>query len=434
MRTIRKLTAWAVGLAVAALAAAGAGSMMMPGGRGPDPVVEEGQRVFRYETFGDEVFWGDALRLHEAIAGAKLGGVGDGLTPKAALQLGLKVDAAALPARLRADLRRGAVNLDDPATTLALLRQNAVVGLTGFFDRSGRLASLGIQCALCHSTVDDSLAPGIGLRLDGWANRDLDVGKVIALAPNLRPFADLLGVDEATVRVVLSSWGPGKFDALLVLDGKAFRPDGRSAAVLIPPAYGLAGINLHTWTGFGSIPYWNAYVAVLQMHGRGTFFDERLNNPVQYPIAARTGEWNVRNKPDLVTRHLPPLHAYQLSLAAPKPPAGSFNWVAALRGRSIFHGAGKCASCHVPPLFVEPGFHMHRPAEIGIDSFQADRSPEKRYKTPPLKGLWAHQKGGFFHDGRFPTLRGVVDHYDANLALGLSERQKRDLVEYLKSL
>src|SRR5262245_55123539 len=224
-------------------------------------MLREGRRIFRFDTFGDEAFWGDTLRLHSAIAGEALGGVGPGVSPRTALAVGLKVDAKALPPSLVEQLKRGQVDLDSPATTLALLKLHAVVGVTGFFDSQGRLASLGIQCAFCHSTVDDALAPGIGRRLDGWANRDLNVGAIVGLSPNLKPVADLLGVDEATVRTVLASWGPGKFDAELFLDGKAFRPDGRSAATLIPPAFGLAGVNLHTWTGWGSVTYWNAFVA-----------------------------------------------------------------------------------------------------------------------------------------------------------------------------
>lgn len=275
---------------------------------------------------------------------------------------------------------------------------------------------------------------GIGRRLDGWANRDLNVGAIIASAPNLRPFTELLGVDEETVRQVLLAWGPGKFDAQLILDGKGFRPDGKTAATLIPPAFGLAGINLHTWTGFGSVPYWNAFVAVLEMHGKGTFFDERLNNPTQFPIAAKAGLWNVRNEPDVVTAKLPALHLYQLSLAAPPPPKGSFDPQAAARGQKLFMGKARCATCHVPPIFTEPGFNMHRPEEIGIDSFQADRSPEFRYRTAPLKGLWTHQKGGFYHDGRFATLRDVVNHYNQFFRLGLTEQETQDLVEYLRSL
>lgn len=396
-------------------------------------LLREGQRVFRFDTFGDEDFWGGQLRLHLAIAGAKNGGVGAGLSPQTALAVGLKVDADALPAALRKDLANGKVNLEDPAVTLQLLKLNAVVGLTGFF-QGDQIESIGIQCALCHSTVDNKLAPGIGSRLDGWANRDLNVGAIIALAPNLQPFVDLLGVSEATLRTILASWGPGKFDAIVFLDGKAFRPDGKTAAVLIPPAFGLAGINLHTWTGFGSVPYWNAYVANVLMHGKGTFFDPRLSDPVQYPISARAGLWNVRTKPDVITPKLAALHFYQLSLPAPKPPADSFNPKAAQRGKVIFEGVGQCASCHVPPLYVEPGYHMHLPKEVGVDAFQADRSPTHRYRTPPLKGLWTHQQGGFYHDGRFATLTAVVEHYNDLLALHLDERQKQDLVEYLKSL
>jgi len=218
------------------------------------------------------------------------------------------VDVDALPAALVAQIRAGKVNLDDPATTLALLKLNAVVGLTGKFDNSGRIRSLGTQCAFCHSNVDDSFAPGIGKRLDGWANRDLNVGAIVSLAPSLKPFTDLLGVDEATVRKVLASWGPGRYDAVLDKDGKAFRPDGGQAGTLIPPAFGLAGVNLHTWTGFGSVPYWNAYVAVTQMHGSGTFFDQRFSDKEQYPVSARTGSGNTRGTPDRVTSKLAALH------------------------------------------------------------------------------------------------------------------------------
>ncbi len=397
-------------------------------------MLREGKETFRFATFGDEEFWGKTLRLHEAIKGSKLGGVGPGLSPKAALSLGLKVDSEALPSSLIEELKEGQVDLSDPATTIELLKLNAVVGIKGFFDNSEQLRSVGIECALCHSTVDNSLGEGIGRRLDGWANRDLNVGAIIALAPNLKPFSDLLGVEEQTVRNVLLSWGPGKFDAELILDGKAFRPDGKSAATLIPPAFGLAGVNLHTWTGFGSIPYWNAFVAVLEMHGKGRFFDPRLNDPIQYPIAAQNGLWNVINEPDLVSPKLPALHFYQLALPAPKPPKGSYDQEAAQLGKIVFNSKARCNKCHVPPTFSEPGYNMHKPKEIGIDSFQADRSPEKRYRTSPLKGLWTHQKGGFYHDGRFATLIEVVNHYDRVLELNLSEQEKRDLVEYLKSL
>ena len=396
-------------------------------------MLAEGRRTFRFDTFSDEAFWGGMLRLHEAIAGAANGGVGPGLSPRAALELGLKVDAEALPKSTRRALRAGLVNLDDPTVTLALLRRNAVVGVTGFF-QGNRLASFGIQCALCHSTVDDSVIPGVGRRLDGWANRDLNVGAIVAFAPDLSPFTTLLVVDAATVRAVLESWGPGKFDAELVLDGKAFRPDGGSAATLIPPAFGLAGVNLHTWTGWGSVTHWNAFVANLEMHGSGTFFDPRLDDPVKFPIAAAAGFSNVRNVPDLITRKLPALHFYQLALRAPDPPVGSFDAQSARRGKTLFRGKAECATCHVPPIFTEPGWNMHLPSEIGIDSFQADRSPDGRYRTAPLAGLFTHQKGGFYHDGRFATLLDVVNHYDTFFGLNLTEKEKEDLVEYLKSI
>ena len=397
-------------------------------------LVEEGRQIFRFDTFGDESFWGDALQLHQAIKGAKLGGVGPGLSPKAALGLGLKVDVDLLPPALANQLGTGKVNLDDPATTAALLKLKAVVGLTGFFDNAGNLQSIGIQCALCHSTVDDSFAPGIGHRLDGWTNRDLNVGAITAFAPDLSSVASLLGVDQETVRKVLNSWGPGKFDASLLMDGKAFRADGKSAATLLPPAFGLAGVNLHTWTGWGSVTYWNAFVANLEMHGKGTFFDPRLNDPTQFPIAAAAGFGNVRNDPDLISSKLAALHFYQLAIPAPKPPKGSFDPVAAASGEVIFNTKADCARCHVPPLFTEPGWNMHTPDEIGIDDFQSNRAPDRRYRTSPLKGLWTHQKGGFFHDGCFATLREVVDHYNNFFALGLGEQEMRDLIEYLKSL
>ena len=398
-----------------------------------DRMLAEGKQTFRFDTFGDEAFWTDALQLNRAIAGANLGGVGPGVSPKTALAVGLKVDVDALPQSLISQLKHGKVNLDDPATTLALLKLNAVVGVRGTV-KNNTLQSVGITCALCHSTVDDSLAPGIGRRLDGWANRDLNVGAIIALAPNLQPVANLLGVSQDTVRAVAQSWGPGKFDAELFLDGKAFRPDGKSAATLIPPAFGLVGVNLHTWTGWGSVTHWNAFVANLEMHGQGTFYDPRLNDAAKFPIAAANGFGNVRNTPDLITPKLPALHFYQLAIPAPAPPAGSFDPAAAARGAAVFTGQAKCAICHVPPIFTEPGWNMHTPEEIGIDDFQAKRSPDERYRTSPLKGLWTHQKGGFYHDGRFQTLRDVVEHYNTFLGTNLSDQQKTDLVEYLKSL
>ena len=382
------------GVLLLIIVALGAAAMQATASQTPN-LIAEGRQIFRFDTFGDEDFWGGQLRLHEAIEGEQFGGVGPGVSPATALAVGLKVDVQALPKPLQNDIRKGRVDLTNPAVTLALLKLNAVVGVTGFFNSDGSLSSIGITCALCHSSVDDSFAPGIGNRLDGWANRDLNVGAIVALSPDLSPFENLLGVDRETVLTVLNSWGPGKFDAQLALDGKAFRPDGTTAATLIPPAFGLAGVNLHTSTGWGSVPYWNAFVATIEMHGKGSFYDPRLNNAEQFPIAAANGFGNIRSTTDLVTSKLPALHAYQLSLLAPLPPAGSFDPVAAARGEALFTGKADCATCHVPPLYTEPGWNMHTPSEIGIDSFQADRSPDLAYRTAPLKGLWTHTQGGF---------------------------------------
>jgi cytochrome c553 len=387
-------------------------------------MVNEGRQTFRYETFGDQAFWTGTLQIHRPLAT---------VSPRVALGVGLKVDSEALPQEVLHAIRRRRVNLDDPAVTAMLLKLGAVVGVQGSFASDGRLTSAGITCALCHSTVDDSVAPGIGKRLDGWANRDLNVGAIINLAPDLSAVASLLGVDEPTVRTVLQSWGPGRFDAELFLDGKAFRPDGKTAATLIPPAFGLAGVNLHTYTGWGSVTYWNAFVANLEMHGQGSFHDARLNDPVKFPVAARAGFADVRSDVDLITPKLAALQLYQLAIPAPAPPAGSFNAAAAQRGKLVFSTAG-CANCHVPPLYTEPGHNLRTPEEIGIDSFQADRSPEGGYRTTPLKGLWSHGKGGYYHDGRFATLADVVDHYDGTFSLHLSASDKADLIQFLKSL
>jgi hypothetical protein len=402
--------------------------------RNGEQLVDRGRNIFRFDTFGDQDFWGGTLQLHRAIEGAANGGVGPGVSPATALSVGLKVDQDALPATLVQQIQAGQVNLNDPAVTLALLKLNAVVGLTGFFNADGTLKTIGIQCALCHSTVDSAFAPGIGHRHDGWANRDLNVGAIIGLSPNLQPVADLLGVDVPTVHTVLNSWGPGKFDAELFMDGQAFRPDGKSAATLIPPAFGLAGVNLHTYTGWGSVPYWNAFVANLEMHGKGTFFDPRLDDPIKFPIAAKNGFGHVTNPDDQITAKLAPLQVYQLAIAAPAPPTGSFDPAAAARGKALFNGKAQCSSCHVPPLMTEPGWNMHTASDVCIDDFQASRSPDDRYRTTPLNGLWTHSKGGFYHDGRFPTLLDVVDHYDSCKSLGLSASEKSDLVEYMRSL
>ena len=403
--------------------------------RGRDDLAEQGRQTFRFDTFGDEDFWGGTLRLHEAIEGAGHGGTGPGVSPATALAVGLKVDVDALPLAVQNAIAAGQVDLNSPDTTLALLDLNAVVGVTGFKDGNGGLKSIGIQCALCHSTVDNSFAPGIGHRLDGWPARDLNVGAIIGLSPNLQPFADELGVSTDTVRAVLASWGPGKFDAQLALDGKAFQPDGRSASVLIPAAFGLAGVNLNTSTGFGSTTYWNAFVANLEMHGKGNFVDSRLDDASKFPIAAKNGFGHVKSEIDLITPKLAGLHEYQLSLPAPRAPEGSFDKAAAKRGKAVFEGVAKCAQCHIAPLYTEPGWNMHTGAEIGIDDFQASRSPDGRYRTTPLRGLAAaRSKGGYYHDGRFATLPAVVEHYDQTFALGLAPAQKTDLVQFLKSL
>jgi hypothetical protein len=396
--------------------------------------IDRGRQIFRFDTFGSEAFWGGRLRLHQAIAGAGFGGVGAGLSPAMALALGLKVDIDMLPPEVYAALQAGTVDLNDPANTLLLLDARAVVGVTAF-KQNGQVTGVGIQCALCHSTVDDTLAPGLGRRLDGWPNRDLNVGAIIALAPDLRAFTELLQVNEATVRQVVNAWGPGKFDAELTLDGKGFRPDGRTAATLMPAAFGLAGVDGHTYTGWGSVTYWNAFVSNLEMHGGGRFFDPRLNDRDKFPVAARAGFGNIMPPgPDGITSRLADLHFYQLAIPAPTPPENSFDQRAAERGENVFNNVAGCARCHVPPLFTEPGWNMHTAQEIGIDDFQAKRSPDERYRTTPLRGLFARSKGGFYHDGRFPTLRAVVDHYDQHFQLRLTETDKINLVEYLKSL
>jgi len=428
-------------------------------------LVTQGRQIFRFDTFGDQTFWGDTLKLHQAIEGSGLGGVGPGVSPKLALTVGLKVDSDALPRSLFEQLQHGKVDLNDPAVTVALLKLNAVVGVTGIFDSAGALKSMGIQCALCHATVDDSQPalcagtiqpnPGtgcIGHRLDGWPNRDLNVGGIIALAPDLDAVASLLNTTQGNVRTVLNSWGPGKFDAELFLDGKTSNPqqitDGIvtgtnvPGATLIPPAFGLGGVNLHTWTGWGSVPHWNAFVATLEMHGNGRFWDPRLNDGTQFPIAAAHGFGDLRlangqyisPDDDMVTSKLQALQFYQLAIPSPQPPAGSFDPAAADRGDQLFSGKAKCNNCHVEPLWSDSGWNLHLPAEICIDSFQANRAPDHRYRTSPIGDLFTHSKGGFYHDGRFPALMNVVDHYNTCLRLGLTPDEKGDLIQYLLSL
>ena len=421
--------------------------------------IEQGQQTFRFDTFGDEVFWGDTLKLHQAIEGAKLGGVGPGVSPATALAVGLKIDVDALPRHLVEEIEKGKVNLSDPAVTLALLQLNAVVGVNGVFNSSGTLKSVGIQCALCHSTVDNSnpalcfgqLTPNpgtgcIGHRLDGWPNRDLNVGKIVSLAPNLSVVADLLSTNQTTVRNVLNTWGPGKFDAELLLDGKAFNSqqitDGAvtgtavSGASLIPPAFGLGGVNLHTWVGWGSVPHWNAFVANLEMHGMGRFFDPRLNDATQFPIAAAHGFADlphINPDDDLITKKLAALQLYQLSIPAPNSTV-PFDQAAAARGDELFSGKAGCNNCHVEPLWTEPGWNLHQADDVCIDHFQADRGPDHRYRTSPIGAISTHLKGGFYHDGRFADLNAVVDHYNTCMSLGLTDGEKSDLIQYLLSL
>jgi mono/diheme cytochrome c family protein len=360
-----------------------------------NPQGDQGQQIFRFDTFGDEQLWTDTLRMHEVIQSS--------VSPATALAVGLKVDANALPANFLATR-----NLNDPATTVELIKLNAVVGLVGNV-RGTQLKSVGITCALCHSTVDNSVATGIGNRLDGWPNRDLNPGAIIALSPAL----------TSAQKAVYNSWGPGRFDP-------RFNVDGINGPVLIPPAYGLKGVGFETYTGDGPISYWNNYVAVLEMGGHGSFSDPRLGI-------------SITQEPDLVTPKLPELLRYQLSLSAPPPPAGSFDRMAARRGEALFMNKARCASCHIPPTFTDvragpnPNVPLlHDPAEVGADPSYAQRSATKQYRTTPLRGVWQHPP--YFHDGSAPTLDDVVNHYNTQFSLGLTAKQKADLVEYLKSL
>lgn len=351
--------------------------------------VMEGEDIFRHATFGDERLWTDELQMHQVISSS--------VSPLAALGVGLKVDANALPEGILET-----VDLEDPATTVALLELNAVVGLRGTVE-DGELIRVGVTCALCHSDVDDSVMEGIGSRLDGYANRDLDSGAILALSP---AFAD------EQSQAVLNSWGPGYYDP-------RFNQDGINHPVLIPPIYGLEGVALETYTGDGPISYWNAYVAVTQMGAQGNFSDPRLGI-------------SVAHSPDLLTSMLPALHGYQLSLEAPSPPDGSFDLSAAARGKRIFEGEANCSGCHAGPDFTDANIRLHTPAEVGMAPLTAERSATGLYRTTPLRALWQHPP--YFHDGSAATLDDVVEHYDSHFSLGLTEIQKRELVEYLKSL
>ena len=354
--------------------------------------VQSGREIFRYDDFGDWRFWTDTLRLNDAV---------EGLTPNQALALGLKVDINAIPPAVLQAVVANPALLDDPATTRALLSLRAVVGVVGVVE-GDQITRIGITCALCHSTVSSSSIPGVGERRDGWPNHDLQVGPIIASAPGL----------PAALRPVYASWPAGFYDA-------RFNFDGINAPTVIPPAYGLRGVGLETYTGEGPVSYWNAYVAVTQMHGHGSFSDPRLGVNIVVPP-----------QDDLVTSKLPELRQYQHSLEAPAPPPGSFNTAAAARGQVVFKEVAKCSSCHTGPRFTNG--NLHAPEETGMEPVHAQRSTTKLYRTTPLRALWQHAP--YFHDGSAPTLAAVVEHYNSVMSLGLTTAQKSDLVEYLKSL
>ena len=368
-----------------------------------------GRQIFRFDTFGDEQLWTGVLRMHEVVAG---------LDPATALGVGLKVDVDALPPATIAALRAGQVDLNSPAVTALLLRLNAVVGVNGGVDQAGQLTSIGITCALCHSTVDNSLTTGIGHRLDGWSNRDLNVGAIVALSPAL---PDALKVEFRT-------WGPGKYDPRHhAFDGiNLIALNSPSLPIVIPSIFGLKGVGFETFTGDGPISYWNSYVGVGQMGGHGSFSDPRIG-------------LSITQTPDLVTPKLAALLDYQLRLRTPEAPSGSFDRTAAIRGKHLFRQEAGCASCHERPNFTdvldgpkreEP--FLHDPAEVGMDPRYAERSATGKYRTTPLRALWQHAP--YFHDGSAPDLMAVVNHYDRLFALHLTTEQKSDLVEYLKSL
>jgi hypothetical protein len=362
-------------------------------------LVAQGKTVFRFETYGNETFWTDTLRLHEAIRTA--------VSPKTALSVGLKVDAAALPAQVKAGLAAGTIDLDDPATTVALLKLGAVVGVVGHVDASNTLTSVGLTCAFCHSTVNNSFGPGIGERLDGWPNRDLNVGAIVALSPAL----------TAAQRAVYTSWGPGLYDPRFNLDGK-------NMPVVIPPAFGLRHVSREIYTGDDTVSYWNAYVAITQMHGHGPFADPLIGV-------------EVNNPPDLVSSKLKALRVYQFSLESPAPIAGSFDAFAAHRGLAVFNGAAGCARCHLGSTYTDVNAgRLHTAAEVGQDPAYALRSATKLYRTTPLRGLWhpPQLQGPYFHDGAAGTLAEAVDHYVQLFGLSLTAEQRADLVEYLKTL
>ena len=378
-------------------------------------MVAEGQQVFRYDTFGDEIHWTDQLHMDQVIST---------VSPKLALAVGLKVDVDALPDAVKKGIADGSINLDDPAITIALLKLNAVVGAQGTVENvngTDTLTRFGITCALCHSTVDNSFAPGIGHRLDGWPNHDLNPGAIVALSPAL----------SAAQKAQLNSWGPGMYDA-------RWNVDGISSPAVIPPAYGLAGVNRVVYTGDGpNLSYWNRYVAVTQMGGQGVFSDPRVGTHLDPLTPGLAPNWHpgmlVKNgTQDMVSSALAALQAYQLSIPAPPPPTGSFNPVAAQRGQQVFKSAG-CSSCHSGPQFTDANVRLHAPTDsVAEDTLYVARSATGMYRTTPLRGLWQHAP--YFHDGSAKTLAEVVDIYNTKQKLLLSSDQKSDLVEYLETL
>jgi len=370
--------------------------------RGPPhgSFIDRGKKIFRFDTFGDETFWTDTLQMHTVIATS--------VSPATALEVGLKVDAAALPRSLKSALRSGTLDLDDPANTLALIKLGAVLGVVGVVNENNELERVGITCALCHSTVDNSLAPGIGRRLDGWPNRDLDVGGIIALSPTVAANPELAAVYQ--------SWGPGMYDP-------RFNIDGQNIPVVIPGAFGLRHVKREIYTGDDDVSYWNEYVAVTQMHGHGEFNDPRIGV-------------SVSNPPDLVSAKLPALRAYQLSLDAPRTHWRRYSR-AERRGAFVFWFVAGCARCHLAATLSDVNFgRLHDPEDVGQDPAYALRSATKRYRTTPLRGLWHPPQltGPYFHDGSAATLEAVVDHYVRLFDLTLTGRQKADLVAYLKTL
>ena len=396
-RTLRLIRFVIPRFVLAAIVLAAVGLAGMNAANPSDDFPLDGQEIFRHDTFGDEAFWTDQLKMHTAIESA--------LDPLTALTLGLKVDANALPPGLLESLTPE--QLADPQTTLALIQLDAVVGLRGTVTKNDdgrlRLTRVGITCALCHSTVDDSVLPGIGRRVDGPANRDLNPGAIIAVSPAIG--------DEA--RKVYQSWGAGRYDPRFSIDGK-------NTPVLIPPVYGLDDVKLATYSGDGDISYWNNYVGVTQMGGKGVFIDPRIGVKV-----VRT--------PDVVHPKLPPLLEYQLELEAPAPPQGSFDPEMAAAGTDVFLGAGKCATCHSGPNYTDADLGiLHAPEETGMDSAYAKRTATGKYRTTPLRAVW--ERAPYFHDGSAKTLGDVVEHYDRTLDLDLTDGQKTNLVQFLKSL